>query len=74
MIARTHTYQHARHPHGELRERQGGELRERQTATAGELRERRQVDVDGLVTMSWQQNTSRPPWLATPSTRACRVD
>jgi MerR family mercuric resistance operon transcriptional regulator len=41
MIARTHTYQHARHPHGELRERQGGELRERQTATGGEFRERR---------------------------------
>src|SRR2546430_7441217 len=43
LIARTTTRRHARHPHGELRERPGGELRERQTATAGELRERRQL-------------------------------
>src|SRR5207237_10916108 len=35
LIARTTTRRRARRPHGEFRERQGGELRERQTATAG---------------------------------------
>src|SRR5919198_3039481 len=40
LIARTTTRRRARRPHGELRERPGGELAERQTTTAGEFRER----------------------------------
>ena len=57
MIARTTTRRRARRPHGELRERRGGELRERQTATAGELRERRHV----------RGVSQEPPSLATTS-------
>src|SRR5258708_7205882 len=50
---------HARHPHGELRDR-GGELRDRYPLTAGELHDRRHSATASSSATSTARSTSPP--------------